>query len=202
MGKIKMDKVIALRGNPHILDEITKRTEKERKTDVYQEGMIVYPDLVFTLKNKPDAYFRPVVEKTKYGFRVISNNIFVHAAKEAGLEQIDFDLVKPKGIDAGKLLEEYKIKIVSEDLLKNYIKRLLFFKEQPITYLGSHENIKMKVYPENNCISYCLQFKDSSVSERNMTEDKLVKELVRSNGPLRSIDGLIRKEGKFRCYFE
>ncbi len=202
-----MIQTISLNGDPKVLKEGPSISFKEIDLETFPEEEIVYPDLVFTLKYKKGAYSRPLVVRKKTGLYVIANTLCFRAAKEAGLEKIDFDLLSEKDLPLGKIMQDYNIGFPQPLIKKDYLKRLLFLNEQIRNIPLGNEYIELnslnnsQEFDKNNCIAYKMLFKGRSPPEKASSEIDFIDNAVEKNGPLRSIDGLIKKKGVFSKYF-
>jgi len=199
----KLNKIILV-GNIQIFDEKMTRSEEERQLDVYTAEQIVYPDLVFTLKHKK-SYLRPLVRRTKNEFQVISNPLFFKAAKEAGLEEIKFDLLM-EGDQIGGLIEDYHLRFPDKPELRSATDTFLFFNNRPsFTDFKGEVRINpatyLRDYQDINCVRYSIPIKGRGIRDISLIESGFLSEFISRNGELRSVDGLIKKFGVFKDYF-
>lgn len=197
--------IITLRGNIHIFDEKMDRIQKETGLDVYSQNEIVYPDLVFTLKHKK-TYLKPLVKKTKHEFQIVSNPLFFKAAKEAGLENINFDLQVEGEVE--RVISDYHLEYPEEPIRMTATDTMLFFKQKPKNVSRVKGEVRInpastsEEYASMNCVRYSIPIFGNNVPGINLIENKFIDSMVERNGKLRSIDGLIKKYGRFLDYFD
>lgn len=200
-------KIITLSGDPEKLNLGQSISYEEIDLQTFPEEEIVYQDLVFTLKHKPGAYSRPLVSHENGELYVIANTLFFKAAKEAGLKKIKFDLLLNGNVQLEKLIDEKELEFVLKARKKDSLDRYLFFQEKPKNYLEvegvylNDENESLK-YSEMNCWGYEIFLRDKKPREVMSIERNFITRVVKQNGKLRSIDGLIKKIGKFSKYFD
>jgi hypothetical protein len=201
---IKQPKKLILIGDPNILTECSSNNQ-EKELDIVPESLIVYSDLVFTLKNNDSQYFRPVVRYVNGKLSVVSNRLFHRAAKEAGIDKVLFDLLLSHEIPLEQLIERYSLEFPPGPKRKNYLERFLFFRNTPRGSASNNSQVIMnpenssQSYLQNNCISYrLLLYEDPKTAKQIETE--LVARLSNENGYLRSINGLRDKSCGFGEY--
>ena len=195
---------ITLSCNINVLDEKPVRTTDEKELDICSEDEIVYQDLVFTLKEDPSKYFRPKVLKQRNGLYVVSNPLFFNAVKDAGYEEIYFDLLINGGFNPQRVIDEYGLKRVGASEPKKVVNKFLFFHKRPeisdecVSPIHIDERSNTEDYISQNCIAY--NFK-TGIKDLGFFESNFLESLVNRNGSLRSINGRINNSGKFSKYF-
>ncbi len=103
-------------------------------------------------------------------------------------------------------MEEYKLSFTNNPQKRDYVSRFLFFIIEPKQVNFAPTWIKLSPrnnslrYLENNCFSYHLLLNEDP-NRAALMEDKFISELVRDNGKLRSINGLMHRVGRFKSYF-
>lgn len=192
------------------------RTSRELEGDTIAESQIVYPDLVFTLQKDSSKYCPPRarIEGDVFGkdrLVVVANNAFLRAARDAGLNEMMFDLeYNGRAFPAEQLMEEHELKLPKNPNCQGWINRFYFFRDAPLavpSILGDIADC-VKVYAEtgskeylgHNCQRYALRVcgdEQKSVEREQMLIDRL----VRFNSRLRSIDGIRRDSGLFKQFF-
>jgi hypothetical protein len=191
-------------GNIGIFEEEISGKETSIGSDIIPESVIVYTDLVFTLKNSPGKYIRPVVRFEDKVFKVIENNIFYRASREAGIKKIKFDIVLDNNPPLDELFFKYRLEYSHSPVKNEYLERFLFFKNEP----GYFRNKNPSVIPnpsnffhefkKENCLAYKILLE--SPKKTKSIENELVAKLFNENGYLRSIDGIRDKSWRLGRY--
>jgi len=177
-----------LMGNVDVLEE---EVEHDEGLDVFPSEHVVYPDLVFTLRQDPTKYFRPGVMKRDGRLVIVTNPLFFRAAREAGIQNIMFDFIVDKDdVDVNEVVGKFGLVYPEKPKPVTEKNRFLFFKNSPnsVGLLGldvrAGRNNTSESFRKNNCLQYVVGTDDT----RNM--DELVKRAVEQNGRLRSVDGI------------
>jgi len=185
---IKKPKTVTLIGNIDNMQDSKKKIDLSNFT-IIDESLLEYQDLVFTLRNNPTKYSRPIAIYEQKGIRIVGNNLYYGAAKEAGLKTIKIDLINPN-LPLDEIMLEENLQFPEPPIQREYMERFLFFINPPNDYGPIKSNIvinRSEHFQGNHCVSYKVLL--GSPDEVRNTEDSYVKNLVSSNGPLRSIDG-------------
>lgn len=195
----KRIKHITLRGNLNSLREGGKIQNPPADIYLEPEEKIVFSDLVFTLKKSPGEYLHPLVVFNDRELQVVGNHQFFRAKKEAGTREISFDLLMDRPIELERLMEQYGLNFHQIPPLTGYRTRFLFFNIPPqgIFYnnklIAPYPKNDSKEYKDIHCFSYTLSFKNG-LNPALRNENKFISELVRKNGLLRSMEGLIQDD--------
>jgi len=187
-----MNRKIGLVGRIDVLQEDAKIRKKD--LDFFPEERMSYPDLVFTLSQDNTKYFRPQVKLENEKLVVVANNAFFRAARDAGMEEIWFDLLvsnQGKPLPLGYVQDLYDLTFAPDSLQKNFMNKFYFFHRYPkgvdCSDLRAYLNPKSdsQVYKEHQCLNYRLDLEGSPKRIRD-----LIERLTARNGQIKSIDGI------------
>lgn len=165
---------------------------------------IVYQDLVFTLKYSPSKSPNLLVLRDKSGPLVIRNHVFAHAAKDAGNEWANFQMLRNHTTNEGLegYMEAHGIDLTHVN--PDSTSRFFFFQNLP-EYIDTgipgvvtpfQDNLKPE-FREAHCLAYHLKAPPMQMPQ---IEEDLVERLSRLNGRLRSVNG-IRNMSPHEKYF-
>ena len=196
---------ISLTGNPHRLAEKESPNIKDKELGFFSSSDIEYEDLVFTLRYNSGNYICPHLKFEENKLVVVAHNVFFNAGKEAGLEEMNFNLVKIPNLPLEKLMEEYDLELTPPAIQREYIERFLFY-EDPIKEIKSNNPIVLmnplnntEKFREKHCVTYKI-FVGNTIKLRE-AENQLMEELYNQSNNLRSIGGFKEAPTKFKKYF-
>lgn len=191
--KIISPKTVYLIGDPNLFEEKQDRNDENKELDYYHESVIEYQDLVFTLRHDAGKCFRPYLRFESGELKVVGNNIYFRAAKEAGIKKLKFDLLLDKKLPLEALLERYSLEFSPPAIQREYMQRFLFFKnplrnineENPLIIMSSLNS--SEEFRKSHCITYKILIENPETVAS--LEHELVARLFNEYGYLRSIDG-------------
>lgn len=203
----KLRKIMVHQRNPlHVialcarLEEKASRTEDEMAFDLIADKDIVFPDLVFTLKEHPGKYHVPSVKVEGDRLVVIGDPLFFRAAREAGMEELNIDLYTNPRTNIDRLLSEHDLRLQTRPQKVQCVTNLLYFVERPSPI--SIGDLPVLIGPENRTAPYqeqhCIKYTRLPTDMRS--DQAFVERAVQSNGSLRSING-IRNIGRYHHLF-
>jgi hypothetical protein len=205
-------RAVSMIGKVSGLCDSKARTSEEIERDLIAESQIVYPDLVFTLQKDSSKYCPPRARVEGERLVVFRDNIFLRAARDAGLEKMAFELeYNGKAFPAEQLMEMYGLELPKIPNTKLWADRFYFFKEMRVIpadlilgdfgeFIQAHSQNVSWDYFRHGCQGYRLKV-CANEQKALEVEQKLLERLVKDHGRLRSIDGIRREDGCFKMFF-
>ncbi len=199
-------RIIYLVGSPYILKEKRKRTAYEKLFDSFDEDMLVYKDLVFTLQNNSTAYHGPKVRYQDGKFVAVSNLQFLRALKEAQVDSVIFGLIVDGNIPLEQLIENFNLSLLENPIKRETMQDFLFFHNTPKTFsvtsslvIPDSRNFTSR-FQQNNCLAYKILLPKNPSTTSSITTET-ISQLFYENGYIRSINGICDKSSNFGKYF-
>jgi hypothetical protein len=184
------------------LTNVVRRSGEWRKLDTVPESRVEFRDLVFTLKHNPSKYLSPKVIANGSRLLIVGNNIFYRAAREAGLTDMNIELIEKvdEVLDLGSVEKVYSLEEAPATKGNPEKDRFVFFRSSMIINPTDLPERGIKIYGlthtqkfrRANCLWYTTNSGEND-NDRILDENQFIKKARELYGPIRSIDGLIPK---------
>jgi len=172
------------RGTYRIPIRLLPQEEPSEYCESYPKGRIIYPNLVFTLRQDPTKYLRPTLKITDGKIEVVKNWTFLSAARDAGLASIACDVIA----DSNENINEPE---VNEFCPARTFSRYIFFKGDTKLPFYSPDAF-LTCFWKNKCLHYDASPETEDPQQLSADFKSFLNRIVRLNSknPIRSIDGI------------